>query len=59
VEITDKRRANISKILINIGSIVFAALVVSNFSGVFDARRLIGGIVVSLLCFGGAVWIEK
>lgn len=56
---TDKRRANVSKILINVGSIVFGTLVLPTLMGSFDLVKLINGTAIALLSFGGAIWIEK
>jgi hypothetical protein len=38
---TEKRRANISKILINVGSIVFGTLVLPTLMGSFELVKLI------------------
>ena len=56
---TDKRRANLSRIFINIGSIVFGAVVVTNFTVLFEIKKFVVGSVVSILWFSLAILIEK
>ncbi len=56
---TDKRRANISRILVNLGSIVFGTSVITNFTGTFDSLRMVWGTIGCVASFGVAIWIEK
>ena len=56
---TDKRRANISKILVNVGSIAFGTLVVTNWTGPFDVVKLVVGGALCVASFGLAIWIER